>query len=95
MIAAVCPAPLSPKFSVVGKHVLLGVVGISCFYGVNFPGCWSAWDWLIQFSSHHSEETGTRSPGLHLRLREVENLRSHVIGGSVVGGSVVGGSVES
>lgn len=63
MIAAVCPAPLSPKFSVVGKHALLGVVGISCFYGVNFPGCWSAWDWLIQFSSHHSEETGTISPG--------------------------------
>lgn len=62
-MAAVCPAPSSPEFSMVGKHVLLGVVGISCLYGVNFPGCWSAWGWLIQFSSPHSEETGPRSPG--------------------------------
>lgn len=27
----------------VGKHVLLKVVSICCFHGVNFPGCWCAW----------------------------------------------------
>lgn len=44
-----CPsAPLSPVVSMVGKHVLLKVVSIGCFYGVDFPGCLGLVDAILK-----------------------------------------------
>lgn len=62
----------------VGKRVLLEVVSIRCFHGINFSDCCSAGACLVPSSGHHYEEAGSESRvevlGRCLRLREVKNL---------------------